>query len=348
MRTMTKMTKTMGVALAATLVVGLPAGAAAQATETVRLTGDRVALYNVAGEVRVEPGSGSDVVVEVTRRGAEGARLRVERGEEEGREAVRVVYPSASVLYPPMGSRSNTTSMSDRFFDGDRVEIRGSGDGVEAWADVTVRVPAGRDLNVYLLVGTIGADGVTGDLFLDTASGDVSATSITGSLGIDTGSGDVALRDIEGDTDVDTGSGSIRVEGVRGGGIRLDTGSGEVTGRGLEAPSIVVDTGSGEVDLDEVASPDVLVDTGSGSVVLGMLTDVDRLEVDTGSGPITVRLPSSAGAEVEMDTGSGTLDLDLPLEVRTVRRDHIEGRLGDGRGTIELDTGSGTIRLLGR
>lgn len=344
----TTKTKAMGLTLAAALLVGLPVGATAQGTETVRLTGDRVALYNVAGEVRVEAGSGSDVVVEVTRGGAEADRLRVERVDEDGRQAVRVVYPSTSVVYPRMGPRSNTNSTSDRFFGGERVEVRGSGDGVEAWADVTVRVPAGRDLNVYLLVGTIEAEGVTGDLYLDTASGDVSASSITGNLGIDTGSGDVVVRDVDGATDVDTGSGSIRAEGVVGGSIRFDTGSGEVTARGLEAPSIVVDTGSGEVDLEDVASADVVIDTGSGSVALGMLTDVDRLEVDTGSGSITVRLPASAGAEVEMDTGSGSLDLELPLEARTVRRDYIEGRLGDGRGTIELDTGSGSIRLLAR
>jgi len=344
----TTRTKTMGLTLAAALLTSLPTGAMAQATETVRLTGDRVALYNVAGEVRVEPGSGSEIVVEVTRGGAEADRLRVERVEEEGRQAVRVVYPSTSVVYPRMGRRSNTNSTSDRFFDGDRVEVRGSGDGVEAWADVTVRVPAGRDLNVYLLVGTIEAEGVSGDLFLETGSGDISATSIAGRLAIDTGSGHVVVRDVDGETDVDTGSGSIQVEGVLGGSIRLDTGSGEVTGNGLEAPSIVVDTGSGRVELDDVASSDVVIDTGSGSVALGMLTDVERLEVDTGSGSITVRLPASAGAEVEMDTGSGSLDLELSLEVRTVRRDHIEGRLGDGRGTIELDTGSGTIRLLGR
>jgi hypothetical protein len=29
-----------------------------------------------------------------------------------------------------------------------------------------------------------------------------------------------------------------------------------------------------------------------------------------------------------------------------VRRDHVEGRIGDGRGQIEIDTGSGSVRLL--
>jgi hypothetical protein len=49
-----------------------------------------------------------------------------------------------------------------------------------------------------------------------------------------------------------------------------------------------------------------------------------------------------------MDTGSGGIDLDIPLEVREIRRDFVRGILGDGRGTIQVDTGSGEIRLIGR
>jgi hypothetical protein len=51
---------------------------------------------------------------------------------------------------------------------------------------------------------------------------------------------------------------------------------------------------------------------------------------------------------VEIDTGSGGIDLDFPLEVRSVRRDRVQGRLGDGQGTILIDTGSGSIRIVRR
>jgi lia operon protein LiaG len=90
----------------------------------------------------------------------------------------------------------------------------------------------------------------------------------------------------------------------------------------------------------------VVLDTGSGSVDLELLTDIDRLEVDTGSGSVTIRAPEDLGASVEIETGSGGIDLDFPLEVRSVRRDRVEGRIGDGRGRIEIDTGSGGVRLL--
>jgi DUF4097 and DUF4098 domain-containing protein YvlB len=89
-----------------------------------------------------------------------------------------------------------------------------------------------------------------------------------------------------------------------------------------------------------------MVDTGSGSVEIELLTDVDQLEVDTGSGGVTIRVPASVGAQVELDTGSGGIDIDLPLQIRESERDHVEGVLGDGRGTIQVDTGTGGIRII--
>jgi DUF4097 and DUF4098 domain-containing protein YvlB len=90
----------------------------------------------------------------------------------------------------------------------------------------------------------------------------------------------------------------------------------------------------------------VVLDTGSGGVDLVLLTDVERLDVDTGSGSVTIHAPESLGGEVDIETGSGGIDLDFAVEVRRVRRDHVTGTLGDGRGRIRIDTGSGTVRLL--
>ena len=77
-----------------------------------------------------------------------------------------------------------------------------------------------------------------------------------------------------------------------------------------------------------------------------LLQDVDNLEVDTGSGSVTVSLPADAGAEIDIESGSGGIDLDFPVTVRRASKDHVVGRVGDGRGRIAIDTGSGRIRLL--
>jgi lia operon protein LiaG len=324
------------------------------AQEVHQLAGADVAVYTLAGRVQVVRGTAADVVVRVTRGGAGASQLRIETGPIAGRSTLRVVFPDDEIVYPAMGRRSSTT-MSVRadgtFGDGngrsgDRVRVRGSGSGLEAWADLVIEVPAGRSLAAYLGVGEMEASGVSGNLRLDSGSGSVTATDITGALEVDTGSGAVRVSRVNGSLHLDTGSGSIEVDDVTGDEVELDTGSGRVRVRDVRAGSFAVDTGSGAVTLDRISSPTVVVDTGSGSVDIELLTDVDRLDIDTGSGSVTVRAPASLGAMVEIDTGSGSIDLDFPVEVTSVRRDRVQGRLGDGQGTIRIDTGSGSIRLL--
>jgi len=327
------------------------------AQDVERVRGAEVAVYNLAGRVEIVPGGGSDVVVRVQRGGADAAQLRIETSEIRGRQAMRIIYPSDEIVYPEMGRGSNTstTVRADGTFsdggngrgrEGERTSVRGSGRGLEAWADLVIEVPAGQRVWVYLAAGEVNAHGVNAEVDIDTGSGAVTARDMAGRLSIDTGSGRVTVAGMEGDLTVDTGSGSVEATNVTGREIGLDTGSGRVTGRALRAARLVVDTGSGAIDLQGISAADVQIDTGSGSVDLQLLTDVDVLEIDTGAGAVTVRVPSDLGGSVEIDTGSGGIDLDIPVEVRSVRRDHMRGVIGDGRGEIVIDTGSGSVRLI--
>lgn len=354
---MASVRKTTGVACSFTVsllaLILVAAGAVeAEGQETHRVGGSAVSVYNLAGTARVVRGSGSDVVVRLTRGGGDGARLAVETGEIDGRQTLRVVYPDDRIVYSGMGRRSRNTVRvrADGTFGsgsgGDRVEIVGSGRGLEAWADLVVEVPAGRDFALHVAVGEAEVRGVDGTIEIHTGSGSIEASDVSGSLRLDTGSGSASATGVRGDLTVDTGSGSVNVRNVTGGTVNLDTGSGTVRGGEIEARTLRVDTGSGSIELDEVSSADIVLDTGSGSVDLYLLSDVDRLDVDTGSGSVTIRAPENLGAEVTIETGSGGIDLDFALQVRSVRRDHVTGTLGDGRGRIRIDTGSGGIRLL--
>jgi len=327
----------------------------ARAQEEHRLQGGEVSVFNLAGQVEVVPGSGNDVVVQVMRGGDDASRLEIGVREVDGRQALIIRYPDDEVVYPEMGRRSRTTLRvrdDGTFGDAGRggrheVEIRGSGGGMEAWADLRISVPRGKDLAVYLAVGEAEVGAVDGDLRIDTGSGEVHARGGSGSLNIDTGSGEVTVRDFRGDLLVDTGSGAVELSAVQGGEVSVDTGSGAVEGSGVTASYLKVDTGSGRITLSGVSAPDVYLDTGSGPVELELLEDVDELVVDTGSGAVIIRVPSGLGAEIEVDTGSGGIDVDIPLEVRQVKRNYLRGILGDGRGSIRVDTGSGAIRLIG-
>src|SRR5207247_728196 len=79
-------------------------------TERHTLSGQRVAVYNLAGKLHVEPTTGAQVTVEVTRGGHDASHLRVESGDVRGRPALRVVYPGADrIVYPDMRSSGSTT-----------------------------------------------------------------------------------------------------------------------------------------------------------------------------------------------------------------------------------------------
>jgi lia operon protein LiaG len=88
------------------------------------------------------------------------------------------------------------------------------------------------------------------------------------------------------------------------------------------------------------------VETGSGGATLELLSNVERLNVETGSGGVTVRAPATLSAEVDIETGSGGFQTDFEITTRRLSRNHVEGRIGDGRGRVRLEAGSGTIRLL--
>jgi lia operon protein LiaG len=321
--------------------------------EEHRVTGNNVAVYNLAGAVEIVPGSGSDVVVEITRGGSDARQLEIDVKEVEGREALVIRYPSDRIVYSEMGrnSTSSTRVRDDGTFSrgrGSEVKISGSGNGLEAWADLRISVPRGHEFALFLVVGETNVRNVDGNILVDTGSGAVHATAGSGNLDIDTGSGAITVHGFEGELGVDTGSGAVELGDIQGGEVNVDTGSGSVVASGIGASSLGVDTGSGRIELSGIASPDVVLDTGSGSVEVELLEDVDRLEIDTGSGSVSVWVNETVGAQVEMDTGSGGIDLDIPLEVREAKRDYVRGILGDGVGTIHIDTGSGTIRLLRR
>ncbi|HEX2094708.1 MAG TPA: DUF4097 family beta strand repeat-containing protein [Longimicrobiaceae bacterium] len=330
------------------LALGAAAGSAA-AQQRYTLRSDRVAVYNLAGEVRVAAGSGSAVEVEVTRGGADAGRLRIEQGSSGGVEALRVITPGNRVVYPRMGRFSNTSFQvreDGTFGRGRRVTISGRGSGVEAYADLLVRVPAGRTVSLHQGVGKVEVSNVNGNLRVNTSSASVAAVGTRGSLGVDVGSGSVHVERAQGDVDIDTGSGSVRVAQVSGRSLRVDTGSGSVSGSGITADVFSVDVGSGGVELSGVRAGELRVDTGSGAVDVGLAAPARLVEIDTGSGGVRLAVPSSFGAELDIETGSGGIRVEVPAQAVRASRSQYRGRIGDGRARVEIDTGSGGVRIV--
>jgi lia operon protein LiaG len=329
----------------------------AQAPERRSVSGQAVAIYNLAGRMTVVGGTGPDVVVEIARGGAEGNRLRVETGSRGEWQTLRVLYPSNRIVYPQLGDRGSRTSVrvddQGYFHDSgdwgrgrDRVEIRGSGSGTEAWADLRIVVPRGKRLAVHLAAGDATVSNVDGDLHIDVSAASITTERTRGRLSLDTGSGSVRVTDAQGPVNLDTGSGTVTVSDVRGDELRMDTGSGSITARNVEVGTLSADVGSGGVRLSGIKASRLSLDTGSGSSDIELLSDVEDVTVDAGSGSVSLRLPANVGAEVDIETGSGGIETDFPIQVTRFERNSLRGRLGDGRGRIRIESGSGRVRLI--
>lgn len=325
-------------------------------TEQRTVRGSTVAIYNLAGRLRAVAGSGDAVAVEITRGGRDASQLKIATGTIGGRETLRIIYPSDRVVYPDMRHRSSSVDVRDdgTFSDGrwnefggrDRVEIRSYGTGLEAYADLVVRIPRGQKVQLFLAVGRVEVSNVEGDLLVDVGAAEVDVGGVKGNLSLDTGSGRVAVRDVTGDLDIDTGSGGVSIDRVSGSTLRLDSGSGGVEGSDITVRDLNADIGSGGLRMYRVKAATLDVDTGSGGAMLELLSAFERLVIDTGSGGVTVRAPATLGAEVDVETGSGGFQSDFEITTSRVSRNRVEGRIGDGKATIRIEAGSGTVRLL--
>jgi hypothetical protein len=357
--------------------------ARAEFEQNFKISADELRIANLVGAIQVHEATGKDFEVDVTVRGDDADEKLINFELKEGRDASLVIgFPvedESDYVYPELGRNSSTTiRLNHRRGDGNggwwrdlfsamggrRIEVSGSGRGLEMWADLDIGVPKGKALVVMHGVGAMDARDVEGDLILDSHAGPISAERITGDLSCDTGSGHVEVSDVTGVLEIDTGSGHVDAANVTGKSISIDTGSGHVTLSDAKADDINIDTGSGSVQVDKADCEELEIDTGSGSVEtrdLGadrakidtgsgaVLVDLVRMgggpyRVDTGSGRITLRLPGDANASVMADAGSGGVDVDVDdARMRHKDRDSAEFEIGDGDAQIELDTGSGRI-----
>jgi lia operon protein LiaG len=327
--------------------------ARASAAEVLRrsIPGDRVALHNLVGALTVVEGEGSAVTAEITLLGDDSGRLRIEQGTLRGIPSLRVVYPSDRIHVEGFHGRSmfwvrGDGTLDGKSGDGHRVEVSGKG-GLDASADVTLRVPRGRRVDVYWGHGSGRVRGVDGEVSIDGASLEVAASDVKGSLRVSVGSGEVSVTRGRGSIKVETGSGDVTLREIDGDALSIETGSGAIRATDLDLPAIALGTGSGDIHAESVRAERASLETGSGSVGLLLDGDVATLTVESGSGDLDVSVPRGFGASVHMETGSGSLESEVPIQISSKSRHELHGTIGHGRGRVSLETGSGSIVIRG-
>lgn len=332
--------------------------------------GEILRLANLAGEVELVPGSGSEVVVRTTVH-ASGKNDSETRGLLQGMEWEEGKSKSGKaqwhLTYPVERHRSfhyngDGWGQSTVRYRGRKVTLRTrKGSAPTLYADLRIEVPASGRLELRNSVGAVAGGDLEGDLVVDTGSGDVDLRSFSGTLVVDTGSGDVSLGVARGETTVDTGSGDIRIAELVGN-ASLDTGSGDISVRKVSLGRLVADTGSGNVQVENGSVGELKADTGSGDIQI-VDVDVVHLVADTGSGEVVFQSTLASAEDAKISTGSGDVRIlataepafDLSFDagsgdlvvryddaqLRRSGREVVGAVRGAGGAKIRVDTGSG-------
>lgn len=180
---------------------------------------------------------------------------------------------------------------------------------------VTVRAPAGSNVEVR------------------SGSADVLVTGAATKMKVQTGSGEIKVDRADGAAIITTGTGAVRL-GPMLGGLQARSGSGDVEVSSVGGSTALV-TGSGDVWLGAVAA-DVMARTGTGDLTVADAAS-GKIDLHTGSGEIRVGVRQGTSAEVDLSSGSGQARSELKLtDVRPVidPKLRVRGRTGSGTALV--------------
>lgn len=128
--------------------------------------------------------------------------------------------------------------------------------------------------------------------------------------------------------------------------LDLRTFSAPITVTGVKG-DVVVEGFSSEIQLTGVSGPKrVKTFSGEVRVQADAWSDGDDMHVNTFSGDIILRLPTTARGDIVFDSFSGRFNSDLPVTLSSSSRRSFRGTLNGGSGTeFRLNTFSGDVRI---
>lgn len=266
-------------------------------------------LANVAGDVRITGGGGTEIKIEA-----------VVHGKGKTDAEARAQFDSVKVDMRQNGNRVDVETTHAR--------------NSRAWVDYTVVVPSGTTIDVRTVSGDVHASQITGSARAETVSGDVVATGLSqvaalrsvsgdvrgtnlqtdGAVSFNSVSGDIAVTSLKAKSATfETVSGDARVDSCDCGGIQSSSVSGDVayTGTLVKGGRYVFNSHSGDIVLVTPSGFELDAATFSGDIRVDGLTgqgDTDR----PGPGRTRRGTVGGGGAVVEAKTFSGDLRVNRP------------------------------------
>lgn len=297
-------------------------GGGARQEQTERITrtlkiggGGELDLSNIAGDITVTRGRGSDAEIEIVKtargRTVDDARqmlglVQVDIDDRTGRAEVTTRYPSG---------------------DNRRNERR----NVNVSVAYTVTAPAGTRLTVRSISGDVKVEGITGDLSLESVSGNIGISNAGRISSAKSISGNVSIADspIDGSAEASSVSGNVVLQRVKARRLSLSSVSGNLVVDDVTAERIDGQTMSGNVQFTSSLAPN------------------GRYELQSHSGDVRVTLTGNTGFELEANSWSGSVRADIPGLTPTgdaggrARRRTLRATHGDGSAILSITTFSG-------
>jgi DUF4097 and DUF4098 domain-containing protein YvlB len=297
------MFRSLSLALPATLLLALPAAAQQRTTGDRDLdwrgsvrSGDWVRVFSHKGEIRVEPGSGSQVEVHGEARGSSAERQRV---------TFEVIEHGGGVTICAHDERQRCDE------DGLKSEGRGwSGRDRSANVILTVRLPRGVHVNAGSGNGDVHVTQAGADVRASSGNGSVEVLGAAGSVRASSGNGAVTVNEAHGGVEASSGNGRVRVSTSQGP-VKASSGNGSV-----------------EVRMASIeGAEDMQFSSGNGRVVVYLPDDFDgAIDLTTGHGeaytdfPVTIRgrlqksriqgtVGSGNGPRVRLTSGNGDVEV---------------------------------------
>lgn len=215
--------------------------------------------------------------------------------------------------------------------------------------------------------GVLHLHDLSGDARGETAGGAVTLERIAGAATVASQSGDITAAQIRRGLIANTASGDVRAQEVEGGRVECKSVSGDASVErvGLQSPvEVIVESISGHVTLKEAnggiglkavsgsIEGEALVPTRlqaqtvSGDVALRLNEPFSStMQINTVSGDVTVVLPEGSNVRVSLSTSSGELRCAHAAHDVAATETLWNGQIGTGAGTLNVQTISGHCHI---
>lgn len=209
-----------------------------------------------------------------------------------------------------------------------RLELSAEGKwGTPGSVDWELTVPAWMAATIEGVGTDVSAEGIQGELKIDTVKGDVSITRCFSAEAASV-EGTVVVSECRGRVEAQSVNEAVRVRNCKG--------------------EVNVESVNGDVIIQSPESHDVQGNSVNGAVMMsGPFLDGGSYSLSAHNGDIVVGMPERANVSVSVSTYGGGLSSDFPLTF-TEKRKGREYRftLGTGAASLDLESFQGHIRLL--